>query len=122
MFNINQKLKKKKMDSKINQMKTEDELDSEKIDLNYFFNLVGNSTEVIKYLDNFTENLNEFLLLNNSHVNRLNELLFKINSEKSLKQLKLINTPIEKIIKIFKKMIQMQIQSLEAFLTKIYFL
>lgn len=50
----------------------------EKINLNEFFNLIINSTETNKYLQNFNNNMSEFYSLNINHYNKINKL-YNIN-------------------------------------------
>ena len=88
----------------------------EKINLNEFFNLIINSTETNKYLQNFNNNMSEFYSLNINHYNKINKLLGKINSEKCGQNY--INTSLFILQSVIENIITIQLKSLEIFISK----
>ena len=75
--------------------KTQEELNSDKINLNNFFYLLANTKETKKCVESLKEFLEEYYSFNSTQYNRLNELYSKYFTKN--RETKLVNISIYKI-------------------------
>ena len=99
-----------------NEIKIQEDIESEKINLNDFYFLVNNPKETNQILEHFFDICNEFFGYNIALYNQLKSLNLKFST--LMKEKHYVNTSIKKIQSIIEKIINIQIKNLEIFDTK----
>ena len=89
----------------------DNEVNTEEINLNYFFTMLANTKEANEYITKLKKFINDYFLLFSTQYNRFNDLYYNFFSEKNNS---IINTPIYKIVSKLKKILSIQLKFLES--------
>ena len=89
----------------------DNEVNTEEINLNYFFTMLANTKEANEYITKLKKFINDYFLLFSTQYNRFNDLYHNFFSEKNNS---IINTPIYKIVSKLKKILSIQLKFLES--------
>ena len=98
-------------------IKDQKEINSDKINLNHFYNLMANSLETNKLIELLKKYIQEYYSFNNSQYIKLNELYSKFSSEKMRKNF--IKTSIYELEYILNHIIEKQLNLYKSISSKI---